>query len=485
MRRNQVTDSTDSLLTRSALELAALVRSGEISARTLVEEALRSAEANRDLNAFTLLDAEGALAAADAIKPGDSRPFAGVPIAIKELNAVAGQPLTNGSFLFGDYRPDFDAFVVRRIRDAGFISIGRTAAPEFGIVPVTESRRFGPTRNPWSTNHTPGGSSGGAAAAVAAGILPVAQGSDGGGSIRIPASCCGLVGLKSSRGRISSGPDLGDNFLSTNGVLTRTVTDTAAILDVLAGYEVGDATWAPPPDESFAAMAARDPGKLRIAMTVESPLATPVHPLSVQATLDAAQLLRELGHDVVEVTPPDWPAPQLSDPFTVLYEAGVASGVRAGAAVTRRQPTPDLVEALTWTFYEKGMSHSAAVLLESMTTLQSYSRRLIAFLAQFDMLLTPALGVRPFLIGELNTDAADPMAEFGKAAACAAFTAPFNVTGQPAIALPLYQGPDGLPLGVQLVGRPLGEGALLSLAAQIEEAHPWASRFPDRLATNR
>jgi amidase len=484
MRRNKVTDSTDSLLTRSALELAALVRSGEISASALVEEALRSAEARHDLNAFTLLDADGALAAADAIKPGDSRPFAGVPIAIKELNAVAGQPLTNSSFLFGDFRPDFDAFVVRRIRDAGFISIGRTTAPEFGIVPVTESRRFGPTRNPWNTNHSPGGSSGGAAAAVAAGILPVAQGSDGGGSIRIPASCCGLVGLKSSRGRISSGPDLGDNFLSTNGVLTRTVADTAAILDVLAGYEVGDATWAPPPDESFAATAARSPGKLRIAMTVVSPLATPVHPQSAQATHDAAQLLRELGHDIVEVTPPNWPAPQLAEPFTVLYEAGVASGVRAGAAVTRRQPTPDLVEALTWAFYEKGISHSAAVLLESMTALQSYSRRLIAFLSQFDMLLTPALGLRPFLIGELNTDAADPMAEFDKAAVCAAFTAPFNVTGQPAIALPLYQGPDGLPLGVQLVGRPLGEGALLSVATQIEAAHPWASRVPERPAIN-
>jgi amidase len=392
--------------------------------------------------------------------------------------------MTMGSLLFGDYRPNYDAFVVRRIRDAGFISIGRTAAPEFGIVPVTESRRFGPTRNPWNTNNTPGGSSGGAAAAVAAGILPVAQGSDGGGSLRIPASCCGLVGLKPSRGRISSGPDLGDNFLATDGILTRTVADTAAILDVLAGYELGDSTWAPPPDESFASAAAKDPGKLRIAVTVESPLAVPVHPMAIQAAHDATQLLRELGHDVVEVTPPGWVSPQLFKPFSVLYEAGVASGVRAGAAVTRRQPTPDLVESLTWAFYEKGISQSAVAVLESMATLQSYARALVAFLAQFDMLLTPALGLRPFRVGELNTDAADPIAEFDKAAVFAAFAAPFNITGQPAIALPLYEGTDGLPLAVQLVGRPLGEGALLSLATQIEAALPWAERFPGRPATS-
>ncbi|MGO8947845.1 MAG: amidase [Ktedonobacterales bacterium] len=476
-----MTDSADSLLIRPALELAALVRSGDISARALTEAALRRIEANRDLNAFTLVDAEAALTTADAIQSGDPRPFAGVPTAIKELNAVAGQPLTMGSMIFGDYRPNYDSFVVRRMRDAGFISVGRTSAPEFGIVPVTEPRRFGPTRNPWDTNYTPGGSSGGAAAAVAAGMLPVAQGSDGGGSIRIPAACCGLFGLKPSRGRISSGPDEGDNLLATNGILTRTVADTAAILDVLSGYEVGDSTWAPPLSETFATAAAREPGRLRIAMTVESPLDAPVHPLAVQATHDAAQLLISLGHDIIDVTPPGLVAPQLIEPFNVVWGAGIATGVRFGAMVTNRQPAPELVESLTWAFYQLGISHSAADILESLATLKSYARSLVAFLAQFDMLLTPALGQRPFLVGELNTDAADSVAEFDKAAVMAQFTVPFNLTGQPAMALPLYQGPDGLPLAVQLVGRPLGEGALLALAAQIEKAHPWAGRLPDRL----
>src|SRR6476469_21892 len=200
------------LLTQPATDLARLIHTGAVRARELMEAALERLAANSDLNAFTLVDAESALAAADGIQPGDPRPFAGVPIAIKELNAVAGQPLTMGADLYGDYRPDTDAYVVRRLKDAGFVLIGRTAAPEFGILPVTESRRFGPTRNPWNLDRTPGGSSGCAGAAVAAGILPLAHGSDGAGSIRVPAACCGLVGLKPSRGRISPGPDLGDNF---------------------------------------------------------------------------------------------------------------------------------------------------------------------------------------------------------------------------------------------------------------------------------
>src|SRR5258708_4828025 len=208
-----MSQTTADLLTRPAVELAGLIRQGEITSRELVEAALQQAQVRADLNAFTLLDADAALAAASAVSPGDPRPFAGVPIAIKELNAVAGQRLTMGSDLFGDYAPAYDDYVVRRLRDAGFIFIGRTAAPEFGIVPVTETRRFRATRNPWSRNHTPGGSSGGAAAAVAGGILPVAHASDGAGSLRIPAACCRLVGLKASRGRISPRPAHGDSLL--------------------------------------------------------------------------------------------------------------------------------------------------------------------------------------------------------------------------------------------------------------------------------
>jgi len=478
MEKTAVSQTTRELLTRPAIELAALVRSGQISARELVEAALAQAEANSDLNAFTYLDPEGALAAADAIKPGDPRPFAGVPTAIKELNAVAGQPFTMASELFGDLRLDYDAYVVRRIKNAGFISIGRTSAPEFGIVPTTESRRFGPTRNPWNLIHSTGGSSGGAAAAVAAGILPIAQGSDGGGSIRIPAACCGLVGLKTSRGRVSSGPDAGDNFLGVQNCVSRTVADTAAFLDVVSGYEIGDATWAPPPPKPFVTSVARKPKKLRIALTTVSPLDTPVDPIAAQAAQDAAKLLTSLGHEVEEITPPNWQSLDLQPQFMLLYAAGIASGVQYGASASKRVPSPELVEPLTWMFYQMGLGFTSADYVGAVAQLQSYSRAFIAFFSRYDMLLTPALAQRPLPIGYLNTCGENPADEFNKAAVFTPFTPVFNVTGQPAISLPLYQGPDGLPLAVQLAGPPLGEGLLLSLAAQLERALPWAGRMP-------
>ena len=371
-----------------------------------------------------------------------------------------------------------DSYTARRLRDAGFVLIGRTSSPEFGIVPTTEPRRFGPTRNPWSRDHSAGGSSGGAGAAVAAGILPVAQGSDGGGSLRIPAACCGLVGLKPSRGRVSPGPDLGDNMLSSNGALTRTVADAAQLLDIMAGYEIGDATWAPPPSEPFANALNRPPRSLRIAFTTVSPLGTPVDPVTIAATRDAARLLESLGHQVIEMTPPVWQTLDLEPAFNAVYAAGIASGVRAGARITRRAPSPELVEPLTWWFYEQGMRTSGAELLEAIGALQQYSRQLIAFFFQYDLLLTPALAQRPLPIGYLNTQGANPVAEWRKAAMYTPFTPIFNVTGQPAITLPLYHGEDGLPLAVQLVGAPLGEALLLSVAAQLEAALPWAGRRP-------
>ncbi|HEV8191175.1 MAG TPA: amidase [Ktedonobacterales bacterium] len=475
----RVVDSeTTALLSRPAYELADLVRNGQISSRELVEATLAQIEAKKALNAFTLVDAEGALAAADAIKPGDPRPFAGVPIAIKELNAVAGQQFTNASDVFGDFRVSYDSYVVRHIRDAGFVLVGRTNAPEFGIVPVTEPRRFGATRNPWNLDHTPGGSSGGAAAAVAGGILPLSHATDGAGSIRIPAACCGLVGLKPSRGRVSSGPDAGDSYLSVNGCVSRSVIDTARFLDVISGYEVGDSTWAPAPSESFAVSAAREPKTLRIALAVESPLGTPVDPRHVQAARDAAQVLSSLGHEVEEAAPPNWRVEQLLPTFKLLWGAGIASGVQYGASVTQRTPSPELVEPLTWMFYHYGVSGKASDVIGAMVQMQNYARALVAFFTAYDILLTPALGQPPLRVGELNTSGADPEAEFNKAIVFSPFTATFNVTGQPAISLPLYQGDEGLPLGVQLVGGPLGEGTLLSLARQLETALPWADRVP-------
>ena len=281
------------LMLRPADELAALVRSGELAATELVDAALQRIDALQpQVNAFVDVDHAGARAAAAAVAPGDERPFAGVPIAIKNNRAVTGLRLTTGAALSGDFRPPRDHNVTRRLRAAGFVIVGTTTLPEWGILPVTEGRRFGPTRNPWDLARTPGGSSGGSAAAVAGGMVPLASGNDGGGSLRIPAACCGLVGLKPQRGRISLAPDVGEQFLVVDGVLTRTVRETALLLDVLAGSELGDASWAPPPPEPFAVSAAREPSRLRIGVTTHMPLLeADLHPACARAAYDAARLL--------------------------------------------------------------------------------------------------------------------------------------------------------------------------------------------------
>jgi len=467
------------LLFRPALELAELVRSGEVSATELASESLDRIDALDDgLNAFTAVDPDGALATAGAIEAGDPRPFAGVPLAMKDLfTPVTGMRQSQCSDLFGDFMPGYDAHVTRRLRDAGFVLVGTTAAPELGILPVTEPRRFGPTRNPWDPERTPGGSSGGSAAAVAAGMVPLAHASDGGGSIRIPAACCGLVGLKPSRGRISSGPDLGDSFLATNGVLTRTVADTAALLDVLAGYEPGDATWAPPPAEPFAAAAAREPGRLRIGVTAVPPIDTPVDAASARAVSDAGELLASLGHTVEEATPP-WLMPELLPVFTVLWSTMISFSVLFGGMVSGREPTAEHVEPLTWALHQQGMQTTAPQYVGALTQLQGVARGIVGWFSDYDVIVTPALAQRPVRIGEIDACSEDPMAEFAKSAAFTPFTAVLNITGQPAISLPLYEGDDGLPLSVQLVGPPAGEALLLSLATQLETALPWAARRP-------
>jgi amidase len=473
------------LLTRPAGELAALIRTGELNARELTEASLKRIEALQPtLNAFVHTDPEGALAAAEAIGPDDPRPFAGVPIAVKDTAAVAGMPLTMGSELFGDYAPAHDAFVVRRLRDAGFIIVGKTNMPEFGILPVSEPRRFGPVRNPWDTERTPGGSSGGAAAAVAAGLVPLAHGSDGGGSIRIPAACCGLVGLKPSRGRISRGPEGGDDFLVTDGVLTRTVAETAELLDVLAGYESGDPTWAPPPDEPFAATAAREPGRLRVGVTTDAAISASLDPACEQAANDAAALLADLGHEVEEVEAP-WKDRDILRNFTLAFGAPIATGILFGGLVSGREPSEELIEPLSWTVW-KGIAERTPVdYLLARARLTTLARKIIALWERYDAVLTPALAQRPVRIGEIDACSDEPWEDFRRSGEFTPYTAIFNVTGQPAISLPLFHGDDGLPLGVQLAGRPAGEGQLLSLAAQVEAAHPWAGQSPAAASTSR
>jgi amidase len=474
--------ATSDLLSRSATELADLVRLGEVQASELVESALARIEAvDPQINAFTLVDADGALAAADAIGAGDERPFAGVPIAIKDLgSATAGLRVSNGSDLYGEYTPDYDSHLVRRIRAAGFVIVGKTSSPEMGIVPWTEPRRFGPTRNPWNLDHTPGGSSGGSGAAVAAGMVPIAHGSDGGGSIRIPAACCGLVGLKPSRGRISRGPDAGDSILATDGVLTRTVRDTAAALDLVSGYEPGDATWAPPPFEPFSLTASREPGKLSVGLMLEPPLEADVDPVAVQAARDAAALLESLGHDIEEIEPPDRFG-ALFETFTDVWAAQVSLGVRFGEMVTGREAGPDDVEALTWALHERALATPSSAYLRSLTILQRVARGAIEWSSQWGVILTPALAKRPLRIGELDACGPDPMGTFRASSLFTPFTPFVNVTGQPAISLPMYEGDDGLPLAVQVIGPPLSEGLLLALGAQLEAEQRWFERLPTAL----
>jgi amidase len=468
------------LLRRSAVELAALVRAGDLSARELVETSLRRIdELEPTINAFTHVAHESALAAADAIGPGDPRPFAGVPLAIKDNRPVAGMPLTMGSDLFGEFTPDHDAFLVRRLRDAGFVIVGKTSMPEMGILPTTEPRRFGPTRNPWNTERTPGGSSGGAAAAVAAHMVPVAHGNDGGGSIRIPASCCGLVGLKPARGRVSVGPDGGQSFLVCDGVLTRNVADTAAVLDVLAGPEPGDATWAPPPPAAgYAALSDVDPSRLRIGLATALPFeGATIDPVSLQAAHDAAALLESLGHGVEEITPP-WTGLNLLPDFTRAFGPEISFATWVGGQIAGREPAEGDVEPLTWALWERTRSQDTMAYLTAHTRLESAARSIVRSLEPYDAVVTPALGGRPVPIGEIDGLGTDPMVKYRRSATFTPFTAIVNVTGQPAISLPLYFGDDGLPTAVQLIGPPAREEVLLGMAAELERALPWADRAP-------
>jgi amidase len=471
------------LLQRSAVELAALIHTGELSAVELVQASLDRIDALEPrINAFTHICHEQALIAAREIGSGDPRPFAGVPIAIKDNRAVAGLPLTMCSDLFGDHIADHDAFLVRRLRDAGFVIVGKTTLPEMAILPTTESRRFGPTRNPWALDRTPGGSSGGSAAAVAAGMVPIAHGNDGGGSIRIPAACCGLVGLKPARGRVSVGPDGGQSFLATDGVLTRTVLDTAAVLDVLAGYEPGDATWAAPAPGRYADLVQGGSTAVpprHIALTLTPALAgATLDPINEAAARDAAALLESLGHDVEEITAP-WSGRDLLPDFTRAFGPLTAMGTLIGGRLAGREPVPEDVEPLTWAIWERARSQDALTLLSAQTGLEAVAREIVTGLARFDAVLTPALSLRPVPIGEIHGRGPDPWGHYRRSGSFTPYTAIVNVTGLPAISVPLYHGRDGLPTGVQLIGPPAREELVLALAGQLEQALPWRARTPD------
>ncbi|MCU1672178.1 MAG: amiB [Frankiales bacterium] len=460
----------------TALEQAAAVRSGETSSADLVDHyATRIAEHDGQIGAFVTLTVDQArqqAAEADrAVAAGeDLPPLHGLPIAIKDLNLTEGVPTKLGSKAFEDFVPPFSDFVVDKLRAAGTISLGKTNTPEFGLPCYSETDVAAPARTPWDLTRSAGGSSGGAGAAVAAGLLPFAQGSDGGGSVRIPASVCGLFGIKVSRGRISRGPLQGDiTGLSWDGPLARTVRDAAALLDAMAGPMTGDPHWAPPPSQSFLSYADRAPGQLRIGRTREPVIpGAEIHPHVVEAYDAATELLTSLGHVVEDIEPP-YDA-SLLPAFLVLWSVS-ASGV----------PVPpdreDQLLPLTRWLREKGRGTSANEFMSAMSQLQAASRNGISATAQYDVLLTPTVAQPPAPLGWFR-ETGDPAAEFDRMTRWTPFTAIFNMTGQPAVNVPLHWSPDGLPIGVMLVGRPTDEGTLISLSAQLEEARPWRQRHP-------
>jgi amidase len=453
----------------SAVEQARLVRTREVSSTELVRLCLeRIARLDPQLNAFVTVCGDEALSRAEAFDAsgGDER-FRGVPIAVKDLTPTAGIRTTFSSRAYADFVPDYDTAAVRRLRDAGFVLIGKTNTPEFGTTAFTESDLNGATRNPWNLELTPGGSSGGAAAAVAAGLVPIAHGTDGGGSIRIPASCCGVFGLKPSRGRVSSAPFTSLEGLSTAGPLSRTVEDAAQLLDVLAGYEPGDPWWMPPPSRPFEEEVGKSPGRLRIAVTSSPPIDTPVAPECVTALHSAAALLTELGHDVSEATP-SWADPDLFHTFIEVWQVGPAL-----------HPVEDLslLTPLNRGLVESARESSAADYARAVARLQTLARRTVAFWDEIDVLLTPTLALTPVRIG-WQESVEGAIEQLLRNTAFTPFTAIANLTGLPAVSLPLHWSDDGLPIGVQAIGPPAGEAVLLRLAAQLEAARPWAERRP-------
>jgi amidase len=466
------------LMFRPVTDLAGLVRRGELSSRELVETSIRRIEElDGRLDAFIDVDGERALADAEAIGPDDPRPFAGVPIAIKNNRAVSGWRLTHACDLMQSFVADFDHAVVRRFKEAGFIVVGTTNLPEYGILPSTEPRQKS-TRNPWDPDRTPGGSSGGSGAAVASGMVPIGHANDGGGSTRIPAACCGLVGLKPQRGRISLGPELGDHPLVTDGVLTRTVAETAELLDVMGGYEVGDATWAPDPTEPYAEAARRDPGRLRVGVAVTPPLPdAEVDPVYVAAARETGELLASLGHDVEETTPP-WSDDRLLPLFSAEFMTAIALSVAFSGMIAGRDPQEGDMERLSWAIYDRIRNTNALEIAGAHVQLQLSMRQLIGALDQWDVIVTPGLAQRPLPLGELDPDSDEPFATFAASGRFTPFTAGLNATGQPALMLPLFQGDDGLPTAVQLIGRPAREDVLLQVGTQLEAARPWIDRRP-------
>jgi amidase len=455
----------------TALEQGDAVRRGDVSPLELVEHyADRADEVGAFITTTHDLAREHARRLTQQGRPADASPLWGVPTGIKDLHPTAGVRTTFGSAAYDDFVPDASDDLVLTVEAAGMPSLGKTSTPEFGSPCYTEPDVAPPAVTPWDTSRTAGGSSGGAAAAVAAGLLPVAPGSDGGGSIRIPASCCGLVGLKPSRGRVSAAPRYGDPVgLSTAGTLARTVRDAAALLDVIAGRRVGDPFWAPAPSGTFLSACDGEPGRLRVARFVAPVIANvDVDASSVTAWEDASRLLESLGHDVEDV------------PVPIPHDA-VADFETCWAVLTALSAAPpgreDRLRPLTRWLSARGHAVSGPGFGLAVSRLRQHAAGALTALAAYDVVLTPTLARPPALVGELRDDA-HPERDFAAQKAFTPWTSAWNVTGMPAVSLPLHWTDDGLPVGVMLAARPAEEELLLSVAAQVEAAAPWVDRRP-------
>jgi amidase len=461
---------------------AELVASGKVSPVEMVNAAIERVERyDGALNALTYrwFEAARQLASSSDLPEG---PFRGVPYLLKDLYAAeAGKPLSNGSKAYkaADYVSTEDSTLVARYKASGLISIGRSNSPEFGSVPVTEPEAWGPTRNPWDLSRTPGGSSGGSASAVAAGIVPIAHASDGGGSIRIPAACCGLVGLKVSQGRISMGPSRDESNLGVEHCVSRSVRDSARLLDATHGPGIGDVIIAPTPRRPFIDEVGADPGRLRIGFLDFNPRGGDVHADCVDGVHKTAKLLESLGHHVEPGFPEIFSDNDFGRAFSMLWSTNMGTAIRRFSQALGREMTPNDIEAMNWAQAEfaKGVngvdfSLAQASSIQFRRAIQSWWTK------GWDLLLTPTLSAPPLPIGSMPNNPERPMTPLMTAGSWVAFTSQFNISGQPAISLPLHRTAEGLPVGMQLAAAYGREDLLIRVASQLEQAAPWAHLTP-------
>ncbi|GAB4331689.1 MAG: amidase [Dehalococcoidia bacterium] len=472
-----ISDAYDS---HDALGLAALVAKGDVTPAELLDEAIARVERlNPKINAVVHRCDDLARQAIASGLPGG--PFRGVPFLLKDLyTEMAGTELCNGSALWTGYHSDHDTNLVARYKAAGLVIFGRTTSPEFGLTATTESRVHGDTRNPWDLSRSAGGSSGGASAAVAAGILPMANASDGGGSIRIPASACGLFGIKPTRGRTPMGPDTGEGWagMSTVHAVSRSVRDSAALLDATAGPDLGAPYYAEPPRRPCLDEAGADPGRLRIALQRTAFNGAEVDPACIAAVEDAAKLCQSLGHEVEE-------APVIADferlgeaSFTII-KANIFASARTRAAALGRDLQPDDLEPIAWATADQGSAVLAVDYVEAVKTVHAVGRQVAAFMERYDVILSPTMATPPMELGRISLRREDPAGYARDIGRAVGFTSLFNASGNPAMSVPLYwDDATGLPIGVQFAGRYGDEATLFRLAGQLEQARPWANRRP-------